>query len=97
MGYLQAMKEFCHKHGAPFILDEVMCGMGRTGYLHAWQAENVVPDIQTMGKGLGAGYMPIAAVLVEKRVVDVLKEGTGKIVHGQTYQAMQRDSVLSGG
>jgi adenosylmethionine-8-amino-7-oxononanoate aminotransferase len=88
MGYLQAMKEVCHKHGALFILDEVMCGMGRTGYLHAWQAENVVPDIQTMGKGLGAGYMPIAAVLVEKRVVNVLKEGTGKIVHGQTYQAM---------
>jgi len=87
-GYLQAMKEVCHNHGALFILDEVMCGMGRTGYLHAWQAENVVPDIQTLGKGLGAGYMPIAAVLVEKRIVNVLKEGTGKIVHGQTYQAM---------
>jgi adenosylmethionine-8-amino-7-oxononanoate aminotransferase len=87
-GYLQAMKDVCHKHGALFILDEVMCGMGRTGYLHAWQAENVVPDIQTLGKGLGAGYMPIAAVLVEKRVVNVLKERTGKIVHGQTYQAM---------
>lgn len=87
-GYLQAMKEVCHKHGALFILDEVMCGMGRTGYLHAWQAENVVPDIQTLGKGLGAGYMPIAAVLVGKRVIDVLKEGTGKFVHGQTYQAM---------
>src|SRR5205823_762351 len=84
-GYLQAMKDVCHKHGALFILDEVMCGMGRTGFLHAWQAENVVPDIQTLGKGLGAGYMPIAAVLVHQKVVDVVKDGTGKIVHGQTY------------
>lgn len=87
-GYLKAMRGICHKYGALFILDEVMCGMGRTGTLHAWQAENVVPDIQTIGKGLGAGYQPIAAMLINKRVLKVLEENTGQFIHGQTYQAM---------
>lgn len=87
-GYLQAMKDVCHKHGALFILDEVMCGMGRSGTLHAWQGEGVVPDIQTIGKGLGAGYQPVAAVLIGQKVVDCLMEGTGQFIHGQTYQGM---------
>jgi len=87
-GYLKAMRDVCHKHGALFILDEVMCGMGRTGTLHAWQAEGVVPDIQTMGKGLGAGYQPIAAMMISEKLVKVLMEGSGQFVHGQTYQSM---------
>jgi adenosylmethionine-8-amino-7-oxononanoate aminotransferase len=87
-GYLKAMRDVCHKHGALFILDEVMCGMGRTGTLHAWQAEDVVPDIQTMGKGLGAGYQSIAAIMISQKVVNVIKEGSGQFVHGLTYQAM---------
>jgi len=87
-GYLKAMRDVCHKYGALFILDEVMCGMGRTGTLHAWQAEGVVPDIQTMGKGLGAGYQPIAAMMVSQEVVKVIKNGSGQFVHGQTYQSM---------
>lgn len=87
-GYLKAMQNVCHRHGALFILDEVMCGMGRTGTLHTWQVENVVPDIQTMAKGLGGGYQPIAAMLVNQKVVDIFLKGNGQIVHGQTYQAM---------
>jgi adenosylmethionine-8-amino-7-oxononanoate aminotransferase len=75
-GYLKAMRDVCHKHGALFILDEVMCGIGRTGTLHAWEAEGVVPDIQTMGKGLGAGYQEIAAMMIYKKLVKVLSEGT---------------------
>jgi adenosylmethionine-8-amino-7-oxononanoate aminotransferase len=71
------MKQLCDKHGALLILDEVMCGMGRTGSLHAWEQEDVVPDIQTLGKCLGGGYQPIAAVLVNRSVVDVLSSGTG--------------------
>lgn len=63
-GYLEAMKEVCHKYGALLIYDEVMCGMGRTGFLHAWQIYGVAPDILIIGKGLAAGYHPIAAVLV---------------------------------
>lgn len=87
-GYLRAMRDVCNKHGALLILDEIMCGIGRTGTLHAWQAEDVVPDLQTMGKGLGGGYQPIAALMISHKVVDVLMNGTGQFIHGQTYQGM---------
>jgi len=87
-GYLRAMRNVCHKYGALFILDEVMCGMGRSGTLHAWQAEGVAPDLQTVGKGLGGGYQPIAAVLISEKVVKALSDGSGQFVHGQTYQGM---------
>lgn len=80
------MKKVCDKYGALLIMDEVMCGMGRTGTLHAWQHEGVVPDIQTMGKGLGGGYAAVAALLINHRVVDALDKGTGAFSHGQTYQ-----------
>jgi adenosylmethionine-8-amino-7-oxononanoate aminotransferase len=76
-GYFKAIKQVCDKYGALLILDEVMCGMGRTGTIHAWEQESVVPDIQTLGKCLGGGYQPIAAVLINRRVVDVLAGGTG--------------------
>lgn len=60
------MKAICDKHGALLIMDEIMSGMGRTGTLHAWQQEGVVPDIQTIGKGLGGGCvksLPYAGVV----------------------------------
>jgi adenosylmethionine-8-amino-7-oxononanoate aminotransferase len=85
-GYFKAMKRVCDKYGALLILDEVMCGMGRTGTLHAWQHEGVVPDIQTIGKGLGGGYAAVAGLLINHRVVDALDKGTGAFSHGQTYQ-----------
>ncbi|KAI0537441.1 pyridoxal phosphate-dependent transferase [Xylaria digitata] len=86
-GYLKAMKAVCDKHGALFILDEVMCGMGRSGTYHAWEQEdNAAPDIQTLGKCLGGGYQPIAGVLASKRVMEAFEKGTGSFVHGQTYQ-----------
>ncbi|KAI1627305.1 putative aminotransferase [Exophiala viscosa] len=85
-GYHKAMKEVCERHGALYVLDEVMSGMGRTGTLHAWEQEGVVPDLQTVAKGLGAGYAPIGALLVGEKVVDVVTHGTGSFVHSQTYQ-----------
>ncbi|KAL4954394.1 pyridoxal phosphate-dependent transferase [Aspergillus filifer] len=85
-GYLKAMMEVCERHGALLILDEVMSGMGRTGTLHAWEQEDVIPDLQTVAKGLGGGYAPIGALLVHERVVDVLARGSGSFVHSQTYQ-----------
>ncbi|KAF2968228.1 hypothetical protein GQX73_g5299 [Xylaria multiplex] len=86
-GYLKAMKAVCDKHGALFILDEVMCGMGRSGTYHAWEQEdNAAPDIQTLGKCLGGGYQPIAGVLASKRVIEAFEKGTGSFVHGHTYQ-----------
>ena len=57
------MRELCDRHGALLILDEVMCGMGRTGTLHAWEQEGITPDIQAVAKGLGGGYQPIGATL----------------------------------
>jgi adenosylmethionine-8-amino-7-oxononanoate aminotransferase len=88
-GYFAAVREVCERHGALLVFDEIMCGMGRCGTRHAWQSllpDPVAPDIQTVGKGLGGGYVPVAAVLASARVVDVLGSGTGSFVHGQTYQ-----------
>ena len=76
-GYFQAMKAVCDKYGALLILDEVMCGMGRTGTLHAWEQLGVVPDIQTIGKALGGGFAPIAGMLINHRLANVLQAGTG--------------------
>lgn len=80
------MKAVCEKHGALFILDEIMSGMGRCGTLHAWEQEDVVPDIQTIGKAFGGGYVPVSGVLVGDNIVQVLDKGTGAFRHGQTYQ-----------
>jgi adenosylmethionine-8-amino-7-oxononanoate aminotransferase len=86
-GYFAAMRAVCDRHGALLILDEVMSGMGRTGTLHAWEQEGVVPDIQMVAKGLAGGYQPIGGLLVARRVVEALRAGSGSFVHGQTYQA----------
>ena len=85
-GYFAAMKAVCAKHGALLILDEVMCGMGRSGTLHAWEQEEIVPDIQSVGKALGAGYVPIAGILLNPEVAGVLENGSGAFNHGQSFQ-----------
>ncbi|PLB33759.1 aminotransferase, class III [Aspergillus candidus] len=85
-GYFQAMKAVCERHGALFIMDEVMSGMGRCGTLHAWEQEGVVPDLQTIGKGLGGGYAPVSALLIGEKIVQAIDRGTGAFRHGQTYQ-----------
>ncbi|KAJ5991734.1 hypothetical protein N7451_007458 [Penicillium sp. IBT 35674x] len=85
-GYFPAMKAVCEKYGALLIMDEIMSGMGRCGTLHAWEQEDVVPDIQTIGKGLGGGYAPVSGILINDSIVQVLDRGTGVFRHGQTYQ-----------
>jgi adenosylmethionine-8-amino-7-oxononanoate aminotransferase len=80
------MKAICEKYGALFILDEVMSGMGRCGTLHAWEDEGVVPDLQTIGKGLGGGYAPVSGLLIGEKIVEAMDKGTGIFRHGQTYQ-----------
>lgn len=82
------MKAVCDRYGALLIFDEIMCGMGRTGTLHAWEPEGVVPDIQAVGKVLGSGYAPISALLVGHRVVSAFERGSGYFAHGQTYQSL---------
>ncbi|KAL4867189.1 hypothetical protein BDV12DRAFT_198399 [Aspergillus spectabilis] len=86
-GYLKAMREVCDRYGALMVFDEIMCGMGRTGVMHAWQEDGVAPDIQLVGKGLAAGYGTISAILINDRVISGLKQGGGYFVHGQTYQS----------
>ncbi len=84
-GYFKAVRELCDQHGILLILDEVMCGMGRTGTLHACEAEGVVPDLLTIAKGLGGGYQPIGAVLAQRRLVETFRAGSGMFQHGHTY------------
>ena len=86
-GYFQRVRQICDRHVALLILDEVMCGMGRTGTMHAWQQEGVTPDIQVIAKGLGGGYQPIGGILIADRIVQALAAGSGGFLHGQTYQA----------
>jgi adenosylmethionine-8-amino-7-oxononanoate aminotransferase len=85
-GYFAAVKEVCDRHGVLLILDEVMCGMGRTGTLHACEQEGVVPDLLVVAKGLGGGYQPIGAVLAQGRIVAAMGRGSGFFQHGHTYQ-----------
>ena len=84
-GYLRGVRELCDRHGILLLLDEVMCGMGRTGSLHACEQEGVVPDLLVIAKGLGGGYQPIGAVLAQARLVDAIARGSGLFQHGHTY------------
>lgn len=84
-GYFKAVRDVCNRYGVLLILDEVMCGMGRTGTLYACEQEGVVPDLLTIAKGLGGGYQPIGAVLAQGRIVQAMKEGSGFFQHGHTY------------
>ncbi|MFK7854812.1 MAG: aspartate aminotransferase family protein [Granulosicoccus sp.] len=84
-GYFKQVREICDRYGVLLILDEVMCGMGRTGYLYACEAEAVNPDIVCIAKGLGAGYQPIGAMLCTSTIYDAVANGSGFFQHGHTY------------
>ncbi len=108
-GYFEKVRAVCDRYGVLLILDEVMCGMGRTGTLHACEQEGVAPDIMVVAKGLGAGYQPIGAALASDRVYRPMLEGSGSFSHGHTYighpaacaaalavqQIVQRDHLVS--
>ena len=107
-GYFKAVREICDRHGVLLILDEVMCGMGRTGTLHACEQEGVSPDVMAIAKGLGGGYQPIGAVLADDAIVSAISAGSGFFQHGHTYlghpvacaaalavqQVIERDGLL---
>jgi adenosylmethionine-8-amino-7-oxononanoate aminotransferase len=84
-GYLKGVRALCDRHGILLILDEVMCGMGRTGTLHACEQDGVAPDLMAIAKGLGGGYAPIGAVLVGSKVFAAFQQGSGLFQHGHTY------------
>ncbi|MGH7400675.1 MAG: aspartate aminotransferase family protein [Candidatus Rokuibacteriota bacterium] len=84
-GYFARVREICDRYGVLLILDEVMCGMGRTGTRHACEQEGIAPDLLVVAKGLGGGYQPIGAVLVSATVYDAFAKGSGRFQHGHTY------------
>ena len=84
-GYFRGIRELCDRHGILLILDEVMCGMGRTGTLYACEQEAIAPDLIAVAKGLGAGYQPIGALLASGKVYEAVVGGSGFFQHGHTY------------
>jgi adenosylmethionine-8-amino-7-oxononanoate aminotransferase len=84
-GYFKRIREICDRYGVLLILDEVMCGMGRTGSLFACEQEGIRPDIVTIAKGLGAGYQPIGAMLCSSDIYNAIRDGSGFFQHGHTY------------
>jgi len=84
-GYFRRIREICDRYGVLLILDEVMCGMGRTGHLFACEADGIAPDIACIAKGLGAGYQPIGAMLCTGTIHDAIAAGSGFFQHGHTY------------
>jgi nucleotide-binding universal stress UspA family protein len=84
-GYFKRIREICDTHGVLLILDEVMCGMGRTGTLFACEQDGVAPDLLCLAKGLAAGYQPIGAVLASEKIFKAFQEGSGAFLHGHTY------------
>jgi adenosylmethionine-8-amino-7-oxononanoate aminotransferase len=107
-GYFRRIREICDRYGILLILDEVMCGMGRTGTLHACEQEGIAPDLMAIAKGLGGGYAPIGAVLASNRIFEAFEQGSGIFQHGHTYighpipcaaalavqQVIRRDNLL---
>lgn len=83
--YFKRIRSICDRYGVLLILDEVMCGMGRTGTLHACEQEGVAPDLMALAKGLGGGYQPIGAVMLSNRIAQAFANGSGAFQHGHTY------------
>jgi len=84
-GYFRRIRDICDAHGILLILDEVMCGMGRTGDLYAHAADGIRADVVTIAKGLGGGYQPIGATLLDARIFDAIARGSGAFWHSHTY------------
>ena len=86
-GYFKGVREICDKYDILLILDEIMCGSGRTGTFFAWEQEDIVPDITTIGKALSSGYSPLSCVMVSKKLIDGLSNGSSMFNCGHTYQS----------
>jgi adenosylmethionine-8-amino-7-oxononanoate aminotransferase len=84
-GYFKRVREICDRHGILLILDEVMCGMGRAGTLHACEQEGIAPDLMAIAKGLGGGYAPIGALLIQEKIFKTIAAGSGAFAHSHTY------------
>jgi adenosylmethionine-8-amino-7-oxononanoate aminotransferase len=107
--YFKRIRAICDRYGVLLILDEVMCGMGRTGTLHACEQDGIAPDLLVIAKGLGGGYQPVGAVLLSAKIFEAFSKGSGFFQHGHTYmghpmaaaaglavqQVIRRDNLLA--
>ncbi len=84
-GYFRSVRDICDRYGILLILDEVMCGMGRTGTLHACEQEGISPDLMAIAKGLGGGYAPVGALLMQDKIFETIAGGSGAFQHSHTY------------
>jgi len=84
-GYFGRIREICDRYGIHLILDEVMCGTGRTGSMMAYEQEHILPDIVTMAKGLAAGYQPVGALLCTDKIIETIRSNSGFFQHGHTF------------
>ncbi|MFT5114713.1 MAG: adenosylmethionine-8-amino-7-oxononanoate aminotransferase [Parasphingorhabdus sp.] len=84
-GYFSRIRQICDEYGILLLLDEVMCGMGRTGTMFACEQDGVRPDLIAVAKGLAAGYQPIGALLVQNAIFNQIQEGSGFFQHGHTF------------
>jgi len=94
-GYFKQIKAICERHDILFIADEVMTGIARTGAMFAMERYGVQPDLIALGKGMSAGYTPIAATLVSARVMEPILQGSGSIMAGHTYSANPQSAAVS--
>ncbi|UUH74946.1 aspartate aminotransferase family protein [Bacillus altitudinis] len=94
-GYFEAMKRVCEENDILLIADEVMTGFGRTGKMFAMEHWGTVPDIMVLGKGMSAGYSPIAAVVSTDRVMAPIISGSGSVMAGHTYSANPLSAAVS--
>lgn len=84
-GYYQEVRRICDRYGVIYVSDEVMCGLGRTGERLGLDHWGAVPDVVVLGKGLAAGYAPLAGVLASEELVETIERGSGSFTHGFTY------------
>ncbi|MBB6453369.1 adenosylmethionine-8-amino-7-oxononanoate aminotransferase [Salirhabdus euzebyi] len=93
--YYREMKAVCEKYHILFIADEVMTGVGRTGAMLAMEHWGVIPDIVSLGKGMSAGYTPMAATIVSDRIMEPILLGSKSIMAGHTYSANPQSAAIS--
>ncbi|MFJ7725679.1 aspartate aminotransferase family protein [Neobacillus sp. NPDC097160] len=94
-GYFKTIKKICEDNNLLFIADEVMTGFGRTGTVLACEQWDVVPDIVAFGKGMGAGYAPIAAAVASEKVMAPILAGTKSVMSGHTLSANPQSCAVS--
>lgn len=94
-GYFQRLKQICERYDILFIADEVMTGIGRTGKMFAMEHWGVVPDIVALGKGMSAGYTPMAATMATDRVMEPILKGSKLVMAGHTYSANPQSAAVS--